>query len=143
MPVIAERFSGSAEEGQQHDCEGADQRKAAAPIGSADVNRTHAHGRALVLSVPKRAFDSPALGIEVDQGPGRFLRGTGGQAPWLLHILGLHAHYGFDWIAHSGDLSIAQHTRASAGTHRVGCRTDFAIGGGYRDIAAEADDEIE
>src|SRR5271157_921312 len=143
MPVIAERLSGGAEEGQQHDCEGADQPQAVASIGSADVHRTHAHAEAQILSVPKRALDSPTFSIEVDQGPGGFLGGAGGQAPRFLYISGLHANYSFDWIADSGDRGIAQHTRASAGAYPVGRRTDFAVGGGYRDIAAEADDEIE
>jgi len=59
VPVIAKRFAGRAEQGQQHDGEGVDQPQAVAPVGGADAHRGHAHAEAQVLGVAERALDTP------------------------------------------------------------------------------------
>jgi len=59
VPVIAERFAGRAEQGEQHDGEGVDQPQAVAPVGGADVDRAHPHAEAQVLGVVERRLDTP------------------------------------------------------------------------------------
>jgi hypothetical protein len=58
MAVVAERFSGGAEQGQQCDREGIYQPQAVASVGSADVHLSHPHTETNILAVanPPLAF---------------------------------------------------------------------------------------
>jgi len=143
VPVIAERFACRTEQGQQHDRKSVDQPQAVAPIRGVDVHRTHPHPEPQVLGVAEGAFDAPALAVEINQRPGGLLGDAGGQAPGLLHVFGLHAHHGVDWIAGGGDRRAALHACASTRSAPLGRRPCLAVNGGHLDVAPEADDEVE
>ena len=103
IAVVSKRLSGGPQHGQQDDGEGADQPQAVPPIRCADMDRAHAHAEAEVLGVAEAALDLPAFGVEVDQRARRLVSDAGGQAPGLLHALGLHADDGSDWTGMGGD----------------------------------------
>ena len=79
----------------------------------------------------------------VDQHGRRRLRVAGGQAPRLLHSLGLHADHGADLPPLCGDPGVAQLADAAALAHPVGRLPALAMGIGDADVAAEADDAAE
>ena len=54
-----------------------------------------------------------------------------------------HADHGGDRIRLGGDGRTAQCSRATAGANPIGRGPRLAIGGGDRDVATEADDEVE
>ena len=113
------------------------------PGRRADMHRSHPHAEAEVLGVAQTALDLPSLAVEVDQRLGGFIGGAGGQAPRLFHVLRLHADHGGDLIALGCHRGAAQHPRATAGADPVGGGARLAVGGGDRDVAAKADDEVE
>ena len=63
--------------------------------------------------------------------------------PATLHVLGLHADDGGDGVGVGGDGGTAQDAGAAALADPVSSVPDLAVGGGNRDVAAEADDEVE
>ena len=54
-----------------------------------------------------------------------------------------HADHGGDRIRLGGDRRAAQCSRATTGANPIGRRARLATGGGDRDVAAKADDEVE
>ena len=107
------------------------------------MHRAHAHAEAQILGVAKGALDPPAFGVEVDHGPGGLSSGADGQAPRLLHALGLHAHHCAHFVTRRSDRGAAEHARTPAGADPIGRCTGLAIGGGDHDIAPETDHEVE
>ena len=101
------------------------------------------HAEPEILCVAETALDLPTLGIEVDQGPRGFVGGAGREAPRLFHALRPHADHGGDRIRLGGNRRAAQCSRATTGANPIGRRARLATGGGDRDVAAKADDEVE
>ena len=140
--VIAEFLACGAKQGQQGDAEGGYQPEAVAAGRGAEVDLAHAHAEARILSISEPALDAPAPGVELDE-VGGWQLGAAGQAPGLLHVLGLHADDGGNGVAIGGDGGTAQDACAAALADPVGSVPGLAVGGGDRDVAAEADDEVE
>ena len=63
--------------------------------------------------------------------------------PATLHVLGLHAEDGGDGVGVGGDGGTAQDACAAALADPVSSVPGLAVGGGDRDVAAEADGEVE
>jgi hypothetical protein len=63
--------------------------------------------------------------------------------PATLHAFGLHANNSGNGVGVGGDGGTTQNARAAALADPVGGGLGLAIGGDDRDVAAEADDEIE
>jgi hypothetical protein len=119
-PIIAQRFAGGTQQGQQDNREGVDQPQPITPLGGFDMHRRQSQTEAQILTVSQTAFDSPATAVESGQLLGGGLGVAGGQAPSLLHIGVLHADHGAHPVAIRGDLGTAQQACASAGLDPVG-----------------------
>ena len=143
VPIVAQLFSGGAQERQQDHGEGIDQPQTVPPVRRADMHRSEPHAEAEILCVAETALDLPTLGIQLDQGPRGFIGGAGRKAPRLFHAFRPHADHGGDRIRLGGDRGTAQGSRATAGANPIGGCARLAIGGSDRDVAAKADDEVE
>src|SRR3954462_2995840 len=111
--VGAEVLTYGAEQGQQGDAEGGDEPEAVAAGRGAEVNLAHAHAEARVLGISEPALDAPAPGVELDEVNGWWV-GAAGQAPGLLHGLGLHADDGGHGVGVGGDGGTTQDAGAAA-----------------------------
>ena len=63
MPIVAQLFSGGAEERQQDHCEGIDQPQAVSPVRRADMHRSEPHAEPEILCVAETTLDLPTLGV--------------------------------------------------------------------------------
>src|SRR4051794_2284231 len=63
--------------------------------------------------------------------------------PATLHAFGLHANNGGNGVGVGGDGGTTQNARAAALADPVGGGPGLAIGGGDRDVAAAADDDVK
>ena len=63
MPIVAQLFSGGAEQRQQDHCEGIDQPQAVSPVRRADMHRSEPHAEAEILCVAETTLDLPTLGV--------------------------------------------------------------------------------
>src|SRR3984957_16872316 len=59
MPIVAQLFSGDAEERQQDHCEGIDQPQAVSPVRRADMHRSEPHAEPEILCVRGNRPRSP------------------------------------------------------------------------------------
>src|SRR3974390_788926 len=107
------------------------------------MDRPQTHAEAQILGVPQSAFNTPAAAVQAGQLLGRCIGAAGGQAPSLLHTRFLNTDDGSYRVVIGGDRGTAQHTCASASLHPGGRGASFAAGGGYRNVAAEADNVVE
>ena len=115
-------FANHAQQCQQCGGEGADQQQTVAAHRFADAGSGQSHAELQILGVAELRFDSPALGVVVDQRGGHRLPQAGGQAPRLLHAFGLHTDDRADLLAFRRDPGIAQFASASALAHPLGRR---------------------
>src|SRR5260370_25465564 len=60
VAIVAERFPGGTQQGQQHDAESADQPQAITPVGCSHVHPAPAHAEAEVLFIANTPPDTPA-----------------------------------------------------------------------------------
>src|SRR4249920_3083823 len=107
------------------------------------MDRPQTHAEAQIFGITQCAFNAPTTTVQAGQLLGSSIGAAGGQAPSLLHVRILNADDGCYWVAIGGDRGTAQHTCASASPHPGGSGACFTPGGGYRDVAAEADDVVE
>src|SRR6202162_5414439 len=107
------------------------------------MDRPQTHAEAQIFGIAQSAFNPPTTTVQAGQLLGGCIGAAGGQAPSLLHIRILNADDGCYRVAIGGDRGAAQHTCASASLHPGGSGASFATGGGYRNVAAEADDVVE
>src|SRR5271165_4929886 len=91
MAIHAEAFAGGAEQRQENDGEGVQEKKPVAPLRSGDAKNAWAHAETKVLGVAKARLDRPALGVIVDDPACARLGVAGGQTPGLFHVPGLDA----------------------------------------------------
>ena len=63
MTVHAEAFAGRAEQRQQHDCEGVQEKKPVAPLRIGDAKNAQAHSEAKVLAEAKILAEAKVLGV--------------------------------------------------------------------------------
>ena len=68
---------------------------------------------------------------------------AGGDAPGLLHPLGVDANDGADFAPGGGDLDVAQHARPPAGADPIRRLPRLAAGGGHLDVAAKTNGVVE
>lgn len=68
MAVVADGLSGGAEHGQEHNGESGDQPQPVTPSGRGDAGCQHAHPEPPILGIAKRAFDTPAPRVEINEG---------------------------------------------------------------------------
>ena len=142
VPIVAQLFSCGAQKRQQDHCEGIDQPQAVSPVRRADMHRSEPHAEAEILCVAETALDLPTLGIQLDQGPRGFVGSSGPQGTTALSCLSparTTVATGYAW-------AVPQHRAGFARDRRRqpnGRGPRLAIGGGDRDIAAKADDEVE
>src|SRR3984885_12714631 len=64
VPIVAQLFSGGAQERQQDHGEGIDQPQTVPPVRRADMHRSEPHAEAEILCVAETALDLPTLGIQ-------------------------------------------------------------------------------
>jgi hypothetical protein len=127
MTIHADAFSGGAEQRQQNDGEGVQEKQSVAPLRIGDAENAHAHAEAKVLGIAKSRLDRPALGVIVlDLARGR-LGAAARQTPGLLHVFGLDTDDRPDLVAaRRTSTSRSLRDRPPAPTHSAAVRVSLS-----------------
>ena len=105
--IESQAFASGAEQCQEDDRQRAQQPEAVTSLRIGDTQCAHAHAEAKILFVAEPRLDGPPFGVVVDDLARGAIAEAGGDAPGLLHPLGVDANDGADFAPGGGEFDIA------------------------------------